>query len=578
MQQTIDAQMLYSMLAFGVKALEERKDYINDLNVFPVPDGDTGTNMLLTLNAAMEALAQKEKFTDVYELLQTAAMSASRGARGNSGSIFSQLLVGFARGIEGCASIGKKEIASGACLADIQARKAVSSPKEGTILTVARDISRKAGELCDSGITMEAFLKELVVQAELTLSRTPEMLPVLKEAGVVDSGGQGLVDFLKGAYEAFAGSPAEYDPEEYKVHRVSFSQRVCVDSSDIETSLIKYTYCTEFIINIEQKLSLENRVVLKRYFEELGDSLVFVCTDEFVKIHVHTNHPGLAFEKGLEYGSLTGIKVDNMKEEHSEKLETEKSLKYEKSDRIAREGACADKAAEYGGGQRESLKEYGFVSVCAGEGIKELFASMSVDAVVEGGQTMNPSVDDIAGAICSVNAKSVFVLPNNSNVILTAAQAAQFCPDTDVKVIPTKNIAEGISAVINYLPALSIEENAAHMEEAIAAIKTVQVTWAVRDCEMDGFAISKGQYMALYENSVIASSGNLEECTKNALDAMKRQAGENTGVVSIYYGEGADEELAAKIEQKAESIWEDADVDVLCTGQPVYAFIISLEE
>ena len=550
MSEYITPEMFSAMFISGAQSLRSRKDYINELNVFPVPDGDTGTNMVMTLDAALKALYALPDGASLEKMGRAVSDGALRGARGNSGVIMSQLIRGFAKGLEGKAILDKKTAADAAAIADEMARKAVANPKEGTILTVAGAAAKKARELCGDDISMEDFLKEIAAYSDYMLGRTPEMLPVLKEAGVVDSGGQGLVEFIKGAYKALTGQAAENKLSAgEEIPGVTYSRHVIVDSSDIETSDIIYTYCTEFIVNPDRKLSEKECSDFRNSLEKLGNSLVFVCTDEMVRIHIHTNHPGFAFEKGLEYGPLTGMKVDNMKEEHYEKLAKEEQ-------------------------NRVQLKEYGFVSVCAGEGIKKLFKDLSVDAVVEGGQTMNPSAEDIAKAIKSTGARSVFVLPNNSNVILTASQAGEICRGIDVKVIPTKNTAEGISAVINYLPALSAEENAAHMEECLKDIKTAQITYAVRDSETEGVKINKGDYMAISEGRVVSEDADLKAC---ALGALKAITDEDSEIISIYYGEGVSEALAREIADAVQSICPDADTELINGGQPVYGIIISAE-
>lgn len=549
MSEYITSEMFAAMFVSGAKSLESEKDYINELNVFPVPDGDTGTNMTMTLDAAVKALAALPEGSSLEKIGRTVSDGALRGARGNSGVIMSQLIRGFAKGLEGKETLDKKTAADAAASADEMARKAVADPKEGTILTVAGAAAKKAGELCGEDISMEDFVKEIAAYSEYILSRTPEMLPVLKEAGVVDSGGQGLVEFIKGAYKALSGRAVQYRPSAGEAAKITLSRHVIVDSSDIETSDIIYTYCTEFVVNLNRKLSEKEHADFRDALEKLGNSLVFVCTDEMVRIHIHTNHPGYAFEKGLEYGPLTGMKVDNMKEEHYEKLAREEE-------------------------NRVQQKEYGFVCVCAGAGIKELFKNLSVDVIVEGGQTMNPSADDIAKAVKSAGARSVFVLPNNPNVILTASQAGKICPGIDVKVIPTKSITEGISAVINYLPALSIEENAAHMEESLKNIKTAQITYAVRDSEAEGIKIKKGDYIALSDGHVVFEDADLKACSLGALKAI---ADEDSEIISIYYGEGVSEALAREIADSVQSICPDADAELIDGGQPVYGIIISAE-
>ena len=550
MSDHITPEMFYSMFISGAKSLESKKAYINELNVFPVPDGDTGTNMSLTLEYAVSALIKAGRNASLEELGKAVSSGALRGARGNSGVIMSQLIRGFSKELSGLSYLDKRSAAKCAESAALMARRAVASPKEGTILTVADAAAKKASELCENDeISMEAFLKEIIAFSDYTLSRTPEMLAVLKEAGVVDSGGAGLVEFYRGCFEAFCGNAPDYKADNTEIPKITLPGHVMVDSSDIETSDIKFTYCTEFIVDLDRELTLEDRVSFKKFLEELGDSLVFVAAEDMVKVHVHTNHPGLAFEKGLEFGSLTGMKIDNMKEEHAEKLEIEEE-------------------------SRLPLKEFGYVCVCSGEGIKEIFRNLSVDVIVEGGQTMNPSAQDIAKAIKQVRAEGVFVLPNNSNVILTAMQAGQLCPDTEVCVIPTKNIAQGISAVINYLPALSVKENAAHMTEEIKNIRTAEITAAVRDSENDGFKIKNGDYMALSDGHVIAENAGIKAC---ACAALKEISDEDTGVISIYYGKAEDEELANELAEYAQQICPDADAEIIFGGQPVYDLLISAE-
>lgn len=550
MPEYITADMFSSMFLSGTRALKAQKAYINELNVFPVPDGDTGTNMALTLDSAIAELSRLSKGFSLEEAGKALTGGALRGARGNSGVILSQLIRGFSKGLSGLANLTREGIAHCLSLADEMARKAVSNPKEGTILTVARAAASRAAELCrQEALSMEAFLKEIIAYADYVLSRTPEMLPVLKEAGVVDSGGKGLVEFFKGTFEAFTGKAPVYDLDREKVSGPVFEGHAGVDSSDIETSNIKYTYCTEFIVNLKEKISSEEEEAFKAYLEGLGDSLVFVSADDMIKIHVHTNHPGRAFEKGLEYGSLTRMKIDNMKEEHEEKLSLEEE-------------------------SRAFEKEYAFVCVCSGEGFKELFKSMSVDVLVEGGQTMNPSASEIASAIKSAKAQSVFVLPNNPNVILTARQARELCPEVNVEVIPTRNIPEGISAVINYVPALSISDNAEHMTKEISNIKTAEITSAIRDSEMEGVKIKKDDYMALSGDHVISENKELSSCV---LQALKNMMDEDSEIVSIYYGADVKKDEAEDIAFQAQKNFEEADFEVVFGGQPVYDYVISVE-
>lgn len=549
MSDTISAEMFGKMFISGTKSLESKKDTINELNVFPVPDGDTGTNMTLTLVSAIDELSALPEDPSLEMSAKAIAAGALKGARGNSGVILSQLLRGFASGLSDIDELDKAAVAKAAALADEMSRKAVMNPKEGTILTVAKAAADKAGELSGEDISMEDFLKEIIAKADLTLSRTPEMLPVLKEAGVVDSGGAGLLEFLKGAYEAYTGTAPNYDINELRRPKQSNAATGHVDSSDIETSDIKFGYCTEFIVNLKKSLSLNEENEFKAFLESIGDSVVFVCTEEVVKIHVHTNHPGLVFEKGLEFGELSGMKIDNMREEHRSKLALESAT-------------------------RSFDKEYAFVSVCSGEGLTELFRNLSVNEIIEGGQTMNPSAEDIAGAIRNTRAENVFVLPNNGNVILTAKQAKELCPEVNVYVIPTRTIPEGISAVINYAPALTASENAAHMEEETGNLKTAVITVAVRDSDIDGISIMKDDHMAVSEGHIVAADKELKSCVLKTLEAI---TDEDSEIISIYYGEDVSEALAEEIEEEAEKLLPDADIELVNGGQPVYHFLLSVE-
>ena len=554
----IDAKTLKKMFLAGSQKLSDNRAWINELNVFPVPDGDTGTNMTLTLMSAAKALAKAPEGATISDIGKIISTGTLKGARGNSGVIMSQLCRGFTKEIEGAEIIDKALVASALNRGVQSAYKAVMKPKEGTILTVAREGAEKANELAGKDISMEDFFKEILSYSEEVLEHTPELLPVLKEAGVVDSGGQGLVVFLSGALEAFQGKEFKLDAE---ISPTEAAPREGIDTSNISTSDIKFTYCTEFIINLEKPFTAEIEQDFKDFLVSIGDSIVCVNMDDIVKVHVHTNHPGLAFERGLTYGSLSSMKVDNMNEEHNEKLINEEEK------RTAQQEEAPAKDA----GPR---KEYGFVSVCSGEGLAKLFKDLAVDVVIEGGQTMNPSTEDILKAIDQVNADNVYVLPNNGNIIMAAEQAKFLCQDKNVIVIPSKTVTQGINATINYVPALSIEENAEHMTKMMNEIKSAEITYAVRDTEIDGRKIELGDYMGIGGGHMLAVSKDIKEA---ALETIRALADEDSEIVTIYYGEDATEEDAQEIADHAEAEFEDAEFDVIYGGQPVYYYIISVE-
>ena len=554
----IDAKTLKKMFLAGSQKLSDNRAWINELNVFPVPDGDTGTNMTLTLMSAAKALAKAPEGATISDIGKIISTGTLKGARGNSGVIMSQLCRGFTKEIEGAEIIDKALVASALNRGVQSAYKAVMKPKEGTILTVAREGAEKANELAGKDISMEDFFKEILSYSEEVLEHTPELLPVLKEAGVVDSGGQGLVVFLSGALEAFQGKEFKLDAE---ISPTEAAPREGIDTSNISTSDIKFTYCTEFIINLAKPFTADIEQDFKDFLVSIGDSIVCVNMDDIVKVHVHTNHPGLAFERGLTYGSLSSMKVDNMNEEHNEKLINEEEK------RTAQQEEAPAKDA----GPR---KEYGFVSVCSGEGLAKLFKDLAVDVVIEGGQTMNPSTEDILKAIDQVNADNVYVLPNNGNIIMAAEQAKFLCQDKNVIVIPSKTVTQGINATINYVPALSIEENAEHMTKMMNEIKSAEITYAVRDTEIDGRKIELGDYMGIGGGHMLAVSKDLKEA---ALETIRALADEDSEIVTIYYGEDATEEDAQEIADHAEAEFEDAEFDVIYGGQPVYYYIISVE-
>ncbi len=559
---TIDASMLRSMFLAGAKNLEVNKEWINDLNVFPVPDGDTGTNMTLTI---LSAVKEVQKLTDVtMENLAKAISSGSlRGARGNSGVILSQLFRGFSKEIRETEVLGKAEIARAAQRATETAYKAVMKPKEGTILTVAKGMAEKAAELAGSDLDMETFLREILAKGEKVLAYTPELLPVLKQAGVVDSSGQGLMQVMKGALDGFLGKEivapeglAEAKPEAEERREMASSE----DLGDIQ-----FGYCTEFIINLEKEYTEQDEAQLKAYLESIGDSIVLVSDDDIVKIHVHTNHPGLAFEKGLTYGSLSRMKVDNMREEHEEKLIREASrIAQEEKEKKAHE---AEKNAP--------RKPAGFITVSIGEGLNEIFRSLNVDEIIEGGQTMNPSTEDMLTAIDRVNADTIFIFPNNKNIILAAQQASGLVQDKKVLVVPSRTIPQGITAIINYSPARSDEENLQTMTEEMETVKTGQVTYAVRNTSIDGKEIHEGDIMGIGDHSTLLAVGSeVDSVARETLAAMMDQDAE---LISIYYGEDISEDRAAQMQEAVEAAYPDCDVEVHSGGQPIYYYVISVE-
>jgi len=566
----IDAGTLRIMFLAGAKNLESKKDWINELNVFPVPDGDTGTNMTLTVKNAVTDLKKLPKDTSIAAIVKTIATGTLRGARGNSGVILSQLCRGFSKEIESSPvkSIDKELLAASFERAVATAYKAVMQPKEGTILTVAKAASVKAKELAKEDITFQQFFQSINRYAEYILGKTPDMLPVLKEAGVVDSGGQGLVEFLKGAYEAYVNDVTEWEdittPDEEVFTAAEEAPRKRIDTTNIETSDIKFGYCTEFIINLEKEFDEREEYEFKSFLSSIGDSIVCVNMDDLVKVHVHSNHPGEIIEKALTYGSLSSLKIDNMREEHNQKVIKESEMAMAESENATAEFLSVPR------------KEWGFVAVCAGDGIAKIFKGMSVDEVIEGGQTMNPSTEDIVEAVNKVNAENVFVLPNNGNIIMAANQASYLVQDKKVIVIPTKTVTQGISAVINYVPALSIEDNTHEMTEAAKEIRTCEITYAIRDTEIDGKQVHTGDYMGIGDGHMLAVG---TERVQTAIDAVKAMVDEDSELLTIYYGADASEDEATEIADLLEEddAFADIDIEVVYGGQPVYYYIISAE-
>ena len=552
--KVIDAQLIQIAFIAGAYNLERNKDYINELNVFPVPDGDTGSNMSLTIMAAAREVSALEN-PSMDELSKKISSGSLRGARGNSGVILSQLLRGFCKEIKGKKQITVSVLADGFVRAVETAYKAVMKPKEGTILTVAKGVAEKAVELSEMDMDFETLGQEILDHGNEVLKQTPELLPVLKEAGVVDSGGQGLMEFLTGAYNGLTGKEEIKEP----VTSGGAAKAQTMSSEEIDTSHIKYGYCTEFIIMLEKEYNAEIEAKFKEFLTSIGDSLVVVSDDEIVKVHVHTNHPGLAFEKGLEYGSLTSMKVDNMREEHKEKVIHEQDRK---------------KAAEQEAAKEEPKKPFGFVAVSVGEGLNDIFKDLGVDHIIEGGQTMNPSTEDVLDAISKVNAETVFVFPNNKNIILAANQAAEIEEEKQVIVIPTKTIPQGISALISFDETATAEANQAGMEDAITAVKSGQVTYAVRDTSIDGKEIKTGDYMGIDDVGIQAVGQDITEVVKDLIGAM---ADEDSELLSIYYGSDVEEEKANALVEAVQAAYPDFEVEAHAGGQPIYYYILSLE-
>lgn len=549
--KTIDTKMLQKMFLAGAANLEAKKEFINELNVFPVPDGDTGTNMTLTImSAAKEVSALKE--ADMTAISKAISSGSLRGARGNSGVILSQLLRGFTKEIRDCKEIDVPILAKACERATATAYKAVMKPKEGTILTVAKGIAQKAAELAETTDDLEEFLPEVLSHAQEVLDKTPELLPVLKEAGVVDSGGQGLLEVLTGAYDAFLGKEIDYSAIES-----SGGTKIVKPSTQAEAD-IKFGYCTEFIIMTEKAFTDQEETEFKAYLESIGDSIVCVADDDIVKIHVHTNDPGLAIQKALTYGQLSRMKIDNMREEHQEKLirDAEKVAAQQKKEK------------------KEPRKPVGFIAVSIGEGMNDIFRELGVDYIIEGGQTMNPSTEDMLTAIDHVNAEHIFILPNNKNIILAANQAQSLTKDKDILVIPTKTVPQGITAVINYMPEADIDTNVDVMKEGIANVKTGQITYAVRDTRIDDKEIHEGDIMGIGDAGILSVGQSVEQTAKEMLSKLVE---EDSELISLYYGQDVLEEDALRFAKEVEELYPDVDVDMHAGGQPIYYYVISVE-
>jgi len=551
--KTINAELLSKMFLAGAGNIEAKKEYINELNVFPVPDGDTGTNMSLTIMAAAKEVAAIDDL-NMEKLAKAISSGSLRGARGNSGVILSQLFRGFTKSIKTTSEIDVVTLAQACIKAKETAYKAVMKPKEGTILTVARGIADKAVELSETTDDLEVFIPAVIEYAEEVLAKTPEMLPVLKEAGVVDSGGQGLIEVIKGAYDAFLGKEIDYS-------QIAPSTSVNVTKVSADTNAeITFGYCTEFIIMTEKEFTDKDEMEFKAYLESIGDSIVCVADDEIVKIHVHTNDPGFAIQKALTYGQLTRMKIDNMREEHEEKLIRE-------AEKVAAQQKAMAKA-------KAEQKKFGFIAVSIGEGLNEIFKELGVDYIIEGGQTMNPSTDDMLNAIDAVNAKHVFIFPNNKNITLAANQAKSLVKDKEVIVIPTKTVPQGITAIINFVPDMTAEENEEAMMDAIQYVKTGQVTYAVRDTVIDDKEIHKDDIMGIGDSGILSVGTDIATTTKEMLAEL---VDEDSELISVYYGADVSEEDAMQLTEELEALYPDVDIDTHMGGQPIYYYVVSVE-
>lgn len=550
--KSINVEMLAKMFLAGAQNIESKKEYINELNVFPVPDGDTGTNMSMTImSAAKEVTAISE--LNLTSLAKAISSGSLRGARGNSGVILSQLLRGFTKSIREEEVLDVPAFARASVRAKETAYKAVMRPKEGTILTVARGIADKAVELSEVTDDLEEFFGKVIEEGEAVLAQTPDMLPVLKEAGVVDSGGQGLIEVLKGAYDAFLGKEVDYTAIEPGTS--SSATKVNVEA----VADIKFGYCTEFIILLEKEFTEKDEVAFKAYLESIGDSIVCVADDDVVKVHVHTNDPGLAIQKALTFGQLSKMKIDNMREEHQEKL-------IKDAEKLAAQQAQEKK--------EQPQKKYGFIAVSVGEGMNDIFTELGVDHIITGGQTMNPSTEDMLNAIEAVNAEHIYILPNNKNIIMAANQARDLTENKEIIVIPTKTVPQGIAAVINFSAEAEVQENEETMLEAIGNVKTGQVTYAVRDTHIDDKDIHEGDIMGIGDDGILAVGPSIDGTTKEMLEHL---VDDDSELISIYYGEDVSEEDAEKLIAEIEELYPEQDVDAHRGGQPIYYYILAVE-
>jgi len=560
----IDAKMLAKMFLAGAKNLEHKKEWINELNVFPVPDGDTGTNMTMTIMSAAKEVAALES-PDMAALAKAISSGSLRGARGNSGVILSQLCRGFTKAISEYDEIDTSILALACEKAVETAYKAVMKPKEGTILTVAKGAAVKAHELAVAGEEdIEVFIGEVIKEAEVVLSKTPDMLPVLKQAGVVDSGGQGLVEFLKGAFDAFLGKELDLSFEAVPKANVKLDGMTPNIEAQAEAE-ITFCYCTQFLIMLEKEFTEDMEMEFKHYLESIGDSIVVVADDEIVKVHVHTNDPGLAMQRALTYGSLTTIIIENMRLERDEKVS---DMMEKQMQSAGVEGAAKAEEAPM------EHKDTGFVAVSIGEGMNEIFRSLGVDYIIEGGQTMNPSTEDMLNAIAKVNADNIFIFPNNKNIVMAANQARDLTEDKKVFVIPTKTVPQGITAIINYVPDVSAEDNMATMIEEAGNVATGQVTYAVRDTVIDDKEIHQGDFMGIGDSGILAVGTDVQQVAYEMIVEMMKDDHE---LISIYYGADVTEEQAQELVDRVESAFGSCDVELQFGGQPIYSYVVSAE-
>ena len=566
--KSVDAALLQKAVLAAAKGLEAKKEWINELNVFPVPDGDTGTNMTMTIMAAAREVAAIENPT--MESIAKALSSGSlRGARGNSGVILSQLFRGFTKEIKESNEITVTSLANAFTRATETAYKAVMKPKEGTILTVAKGMAEKAVDLATQTDDVIDFLTQVIEEGDYVLSQTPEMLPVLKQAGVVDSGGQGLMQVMKGGLDGLLGRGIPFDTAAPAAGNTeSTKPKVAAGSDELSTSDIKYGYCTEFIVNVEKTYDMDEEQKFKGYLESIGDCVVVVSDDDIIKVHVHTNHPGLAFEKGLTYGSLSRMKIDNMREEHHERL-------IQNASNVAQTPETpAEAKKEEAPASNEPRKPYGFIAVSIGKGLGEIFKGIGADYLIEGGQTMNPSTEDMLNAIEKVNADVIYILPNNKNIILAAEQAKSLVEDKKIFVVPSKTVPQGIAALINFLPDLSPEENLENMTSEMGRIHTGQITYAVRNTNIDGMEIHEGDIMGIGDSGMLAVGQNVNE---TVLETLKRMVKDESELISVYFGEDVTEEDAEALVEKVQTAFPNCEVELNDGGQPIYYYLLSVE-
>ena len=566
--KSVDAALLQKAVLAAAKGLEAKKEWINELNVFPVPDGDTGTNMTMTIMAAAREVAAIENPT--MESIAKALSSGSlRGARGNSGVILSQLFRGFTKEIKESNEITVTSLANAFTRATETAYKAVMKPREGTILTVAKGMAEKAVDLATQTDDVIDFLTQVIEEGDYVLSQTPEMLPVLKQAGVVDSGGQGLMQVMKGGLDGLLGRGIPFDTAAPAAGNTeSTKPKVAAGSDELSTSDIKYGYCTEFIVNVEKTYDMDEEQKFKGYLESIGDCVVVVSDDDIIKVHVHTNHPGLAFEKGLTYGSLSRMKIDNMREEHHERL-------IQNASNVAQTPETpAEAKKEEAPASNEPRKPYGFIAVSIGKGLGEIFKGIGADYLIEGGQTMNPSTEDMLNAIEKVNADVIYILPNNKNIILAAEQAKSLVEDKKIFVVPSKTVPQGIAALINFLPDLSPEENLENMTSEMGRIHTGQITYAVRNTNIDGMEIHEGDIMGIGDSGMLAVGQNVNE---TVLETLKRMVEDESELISVYFGEDVTEEDAEALVEKVQTAFPNCEVELNDGGQPIYYYLLSVE-